>query len=84
MLRKFSDYPFSSDEVFQVRAISLFLDAELDARSGSLETILQQGLIRILEHASAQSVSEQEILDLKLKTQLFYFNRCVLITVNLI
>lgn len=47
-------------------------------------TILQQGLIRILEHASAQSVSEQEILDLKLKTQLFYFNRCVLITVNLI
>lgn len=84
VLRKFSDYPFSSDEVFQVRAISLFLDAELDARSGSLETILQQGLIRILEHASAQSVSEQEILDLKLKTQLFYFNRCVLITVNLI
>ena len=37
VLRKFSDYPFSSDEVFQVRAISLFLDAELDAQSGSLE-----------------------------------------------
>ncbi|KIM64666.1 hypothetical protein SCLCIDRAFT_1213179 [Scleroderma citrinum Foug A] len=50
-LRKFSEYPFSSDEVFQ------------------------QGLIGILEHASAQSISEQERSDLQLRTQLFYFNR---------
>ena len=39
--------------------------------------ILQQGLIGILEHASAQSISEQERSDLQLRTQLFYFNRCV-------
>jgi hypothetical protein len=64
----FWDYPFDSDEEYQVRLNPYRASCGLDH--------WQQGLSSILHGSVSSGTSPEEVKEILLRSRLFFFNRC--------